>query len=335
MQMLQEITVDTLVEEEKEIPREEMETESILHDNLDFDILTKAELFYTRFEGKEGKDVWTSFDIFETNSIDMTKLDNLIFQKSKDFYTLEKRRGSSIKCFGLIFTEEDVKTSWVNRKLEDLKIVLPTNFEELEQFKDGHLLECFQNMDKEAINYETKALHFSAHMFFEKPEVKKALYNAVKKFAFKNQSDSKKTQRLHTVLSKKENDRLIIDEETSETGLGFVDKFVSIFNIWKKMEKARSEIKAKNWCNSYPHIWGNELYNRSVSISNPFFEKLFLPVMINLTESDRERGSMFLVMSLKAQINALKLMMNTEYLIFMNITRNSSVRNALSMFLSL
>ena len=94
-----------------------METESILHDNLDFDILTKAELFYTRFEGKEGKDVWTSFDIFETNSIDMTKLDNLIFQKSKDFYTLEKRRGSSIKCFGLIFTEEGVKISWVNRKL--------------------------------------------------------------------------------------------------------------------------------------------------------------------------------------------------------------------------
>ena len=84
-------------------------------------------------------------------------------------------------------------------------------------------------------------------MFFEKLEVKKALYlyNAVKKFAFKNQSDSKKTQRLHTVLSKKENDRLIIDEETSETGLGFVDKFVSIFNIRKKLEKARSEIKAK------------------------------------------------------------------------------------------
>ena len=44
MQMLQEITVDTLVEVEEEIPREEMETESILHDNLDFDILTKVEL---------------------------------------------------------------------------------------------------------------------------------------------------------------------------------------------------------------------------------------------------------------------------------------------------
>ena len=57
-------------------------------------------------------------------------------------------------------------------------------------------------------------------MFFEKPEVKKVLYYLVKQFAFKNQSESKKTQRLHTVLSKKENDTLIIDEETSETGLG-------------------------------------------------------------------------------------------------------------------
>ena len=90
MQMLQEVNaVDTLVEEE-EIIREEMDTESFLHDNLDFDTLSNAELFYTKYEGTEPKDVWTSFDIFETNSIDMSKLDNLIFQKSKDFYNLEK-----------------------------------------------------------------------------------------------------------------------------------------------------------------------------------------------------------------------------------------------------
>ena len=47
-----------LVEEEEEIPREEMDTESFFYDNLDFDILTNADLFYTKFEGKEGKDVW-------------------------------------------------------------------------------------------------------------------------------------------------------------------------------------------------------------------------------------------------------------------------------------
>ena len=47
--------------------------------------------------------------------------------------------------------------------------------------------------------------------------------------------------------------------------------------------------------------------------------------MINLTESDREKGSMFIVMSLKAQINALKLMMNRDYLILMNITLYNEV----------
>ena len=92
-------------------------------------------------------------------------------------------------------------------------------------------------------------------MFFEKPEVKKALHSLVKQFAFKNQSESKKTVRLHTVLSKKKNDTLIIDEETSEVGLGFVDKFVSIFILRKKLEKVRSEITAKKWCTAYPHVW--------------------------------------------------------------------------------
>ena len=113
----------------------------------------------------------------------MAKLDNLIFQKSKDFYTLEKRRDTSIRCLGLLFTEEDVKTNWANRKFEDIKIKLPTNFEELEQFKDGHLLECFLNLDREAINYETKALHFSAHMFFEKEEVKRDFNMILQNFA--------------------------------------------------------------------------------------------------------------------------------------------------------
>ena len=108
MQTLQEVIEDdTLIPEEEEVTREDMETESILHDNLEFDFLSDAEFFYKNYEGKESKDVWTAFDIFETNSIDMSKLDNLIFQKSKDFYILEKRRNTTIKCVGLLFTEEE------------------------------------------------------------------------------------------------------------------------------------------------------------------------------------------------------------------------------------
>ena len=63
-------------------------------------VLSNTELFYTIYEETEPKDVWTAFDILETNSIDVSKLDNMIFQKSKDFYVLEKRRASdALVCF--------------------------------------------------------------------------------------------------------------------------------------------------------------------------------------------------------------------------------------------
>ena len=107
------------------------------------------------------------------------------------------------------------------------------------------------SLEKEPIDYETKALHFSAHMFFEKPEVKKALCSLVKQFAFKNQSESKKTARLHTVLSRKPNDSLIIEEETSESGLGFVDKFASLFIFEKKVDKFKQRIGVQ-----HTHMFG-------------------------------------------------------------------------------
>ena len=93
-------------------------------------------------------------------------------------------------------------------------------------------------------------------MIFEKPKVKKTLHALGKQFAFKNQSDSKKTVRLHTVLSKKEKELLIIEDETSETGLGFVDKFVSIFILTQKLAKVRSEIKSKKLVQFLPACVG-------------------------------------------------------------------------------
>ena len=97
------------------------------------------------------------------------------------------------------------------------------------------MIECLQCLSKEAIDYEKKALHFSAHMFFEKPEIKKELHSLVRNFACKKLMESKKTAKLHTVLSRKSNDSLIIQEETSETGLGFVDTFVSIVTLRNKL----------------------------------------------------------------------------------------------------
>ena len=116
------------------------------------------------------------------------------------------------------------------------------------------------------------------------------------------------------MLSIKTNDSLVIEEETSEIGLGFVDKFAALFTIRQRIDSVRSDILTKGWTSAYPHVWGNELYNRSVNTQNPFFEKLFLPVMTRLTIEDREKGSALILKSLKAQINALKFMMNKDYL---------------------
>ena len=89
----------TLLQIEVEENHEEMETDLVTFGNLDFNIPSEAEVFFKNYKGREPQDVWAEFVTFESNSIDMSKLDNLIFQKSKDFFTLEKRSNSP-KCVG-------------------------------------------------------------------------------------------------------------------------------------------------------------------------------------------------------------------------------------------
>ena len=43
----------TLLQEEDEEKREDMETDSFLRDNLGFDVESKVELYYKTYEGKE------------------------------------------------------------------------------------------------------------------------------------------------------------------------------------------------------------------------------------------------------------------------------------------
>ena len=71
-----------------------METDVPTRVDLDFDIPSEAELFYRNWKGREPKNVWAEFATFESNSIDMSILDNMIFQKSKDFFALEKRNAT-------------------------------------------------------------------------------------------------------------------------------------------------------------------------------------------------------------------------------------------------
>ena len=80
----------TLLQIEEEEKHNEMETDMVTFGDLDFDIPSEAELFFRNYKGREPKNVWAEFVTFESNSIDMSKLDNLIFQKSKDFLPWKK-----------------------------------------------------------------------------------------------------------------------------------------------------------------------------------------------------------------------------------------------------
>ena len=134
--------------------------------------LSKAEMFYLGCTLKNPKDVWNEFTVVDNSNFDFNKINTLLNQKSKNCFVSEKRSGNTMKCFGLIFTEDTAFKNQLNHKPEDFGLISPTSFEELENFEGTSNLEVFRCLDKEAINYKTGALHISAHIFFEKEEVK-------------------------------------------------------------------------------------------------------------------------------------------------------------------
>ena len=106
-----------------------------------------------------------------------------------------------MKCFGLRYTDDISFKNWLNRTPEQLSLWQPSEFQELLNFTDSSNLECFMNMEKEAINYETSVLHISAHMFFERTEVKQMLQSVFNEFAFKSGAN-KKAMKVNTTLNK-------------------------------------------------------------------------------------------------------------------------------------
>ena len=180
-----------------------------------------------------------------------------------------------------MYTKDIAFKNWLNRKPEMLNIKAPDSFQELVNFSGSRDLECFKSMEKEAINHETSVLHISAHMFFERTEVKQKLQSVINEFAFKSGAN-KKAMKVNTTLNKRrEVEGKLYDDSFA---LGFVEKFVEVMRLRKKLSKVNSEIEAKSWSNSWTFLWGNELYNRSVLYVNPLFEKHFKSVMDEQTK---------------------------------------------------
>ena len=72
-------------------------------------------MFYLDCTLKNPKDIWNEFIFVDNSNFDFSKVNTLLNQKSKNYFALEKRNGNTMKCFGLIFTE-----NWLSRKPEDL-----------------------------------------------------------------------------------------------------------------------------------------------------------------------------------------------------------------------
>ena len=66
-----------------------MQTESVMHDNVHTDTLSKCEQFYLKFKGNQGKEVYSLFELL----------------KVKIFIYFKKC--NTVNVAGLIFTEED------------------------------------------------------------------------------------------------------------------------------------------------------------------------------------------------------------------------------------
>ena len=154
-------------------------------------------------------------------------------------------------------------------------------------------------------------------MFFEKEEVKRDFNLILQDFTFKSGAN-KKVPKLCTTINKRIQN--IKSTDTSSLELGFVDKFVEVFRLRNKLERISADVMQDKWSQQWQFMWGYELYNRTVLYANPMFEKLFLPIMEERTKQDRIRGSTYMMKSLKAQINALMISMNNDYLTLMNIT---------------
>jgi hypothetical protein len=230
---------------------------------------------------------------------------------------LEEKKGNRMKCFGLRYTDDISFKNWLNRTPEQLGLWHPSEFQELLNFTDSSNLECFMNMEKEAINYQTSVLLISAHMFFENAEVKQKWQSILNEFAFKSGAN-KKAFKLQTTINKKR--EVEVSSPDADISMGFVEKFIEVIRLRTKISKISGEIKSKDWTTAWSFIWGAELFNRTVVYVNPLFQRLFTPIMEEKTKKDRTEGSKMILKSLKAQVGALLISMNQDYLTLMNVT---------------
>ena len=110
-------------------------------------------------------------------------------------------------------------------------------------------------------------------------------------------------------------------EDDLDVEHGFVENFCQLFQLRERLRTMRLEIEEKGYFSKYTALMGNNVFNATVYYKSSFFEKLFKPCVEELNISELRIRSTYMVMSLKAQINSLKLAMNKDCLIFIHSSK--------------
>ena len=66
------------------------------------------------------------------------------YAKKHGFLPAAEKKGMLVNVAGLLCTEEDSISGWVNISVKDLNLKMPTKFDKLESFNEGHNFECFE-----------------------------------------------------------------------------------------------------------------------------------------------------------------------------------------------
>ena len=85
-----------------------------------------------------------------------------------------------------------------------------------------------------------------------------------------------------------------LPSEDSEIDYGFVENFCRLFDLRDRLRKLRAEMEEKEYSTKYTNLSGNHIFNQTVYNKCSIFEKLFAPVVQELNEGDRRRGSRYI-----------------------------------------
>ena len=89
---------------------------------------------------------------------------------------------------------------------------------------------------------------------------------------------------------------------------------VSFFSFKRdKLKRMRMESSEKGYTSKNISVMGNTVFNRTVQYKSSFFEKMIKPMIEELIMSDKRIGSKYMIMSLEAHINSLKLVMKRDF----------------------